>query len=257
VRRQIVGVCLLAVAGIAGAAIAETSLTAAVPSLPDTARVQFQSGTTAFVFWPAGRDSAPGMVVVHEWWGLNDQIRSVARRLSQEGYIAVVPDLYHGKVAGDSAYARQLSRGLDETRAVNDLGAAVRWLRAQPRLRRGRVGAIGFGMGGRLSQLLALKTPELSAAVMVCGRPETDPRRLAALRVPLQAHFGAEDHGISADQASALRTGIERSHIGDSVYVYPGAGVAFMNESDSSYHPDGARQAWARTLQFLQKRLKD
>jgi carboxymethylenebutenolidase len=213
-------------------------------------------GTGAFVAWPAGRDPAPGIVVVHEWWGLNTQIRTVARRLAKEGYVAIVPDLYHGKVADDPELAHELMRGLDENKAVTYLEAATAWLRAQPRVGKQRIGVVGFCMGGRFSQLLALHNPQLSAVVMFYGRPETAPETLAKLHAPLQAHFGAEDQGIGLDQTDALRAGLSKAGKPGEVYVYHGAGHAFMNDMRPSYHADASRLAWARTLQFFQKHLK-
>ncbi|MEK7329323.1 MAG: dienelactone hydrolase family protein, partial [Candidatus Eisenbacteria bacterium] len=246
--------CLALVAGTpraAGAAAASGIAAAAAPR-SDTSRVhlgQPESGTAAFVAWPASRAAAPAVIVIHEWWGLNGQIRSVARRLAQEGYVAIVPDLYHGKVAGDLEYAHELSRGLDENKALGDLDATLGWLRAQSRVDRRRIGVVGFCMGGRLSELFALHSPELAAAVMFYGRPESDPGKLAALKVPLQGHFGREDRGIGADQVEALRSSLARAGKAGDIYVYPGAGHAFMHEGRPSYHADAARQAWARTLQ--------
>jgi carboxymethylenebutenolidase len=225
----------------------------------DTARVRVgpaAAGTDAFVAWPAGRGTTPAVVLVHEWWGLNAQIRGVARRLAQEGYVTIVPDLYHGPVAGDAEMAHELSRGLDEERALADLESAVAWLRSQPRVGRGRIAVVGFCMGGRLGQLAALRNPSLAAAVMFYGRPETDPAKLAGLRVPLQGHFGGEDRGIGEDQVSALESGLRKAGRMAEIHTYHGAGHAFMHEGRSSYHADAARQAWARTLQFLQKHLK-
>lgn len=225
----------------------------------DTSRVQLgppETGTAAFVAWPANRAAAPAVIVIHEWWGLNGQIRSIARRLAQEGYVAIVPDLYHGQVAGDPEYAHELSRGLDEDKALGDLDAALGWLRTQSRVDRRRVGVVGFCMGGRLSELMALHSPELAAAVMFYGRPESDADKLATLKVPLQAHFGGEDRGIGADQVAALKAGLAKAGKTGDVYLYAGAGHAFMHEGRSSYHADAARQAWARTLQFFQKYLK-
>jgi carboxymethylenebutenolidase len=242
-----------------GAPAAAAAIAAAKPPRSDTSRVQLGepgAGTAAFVAWPARRLAAPAIIVVHEWWGLNGQIRGVARRLAAEGYVAVVPDLYHGKVAGDAEYAHELMRGLDEDRAIADLDAALEWLRAEPRVDRRRIGVLGFCMGGRLSHLMALHSPDLAAAAMFYGRPESNAARLATLKVPLQAHFGAEDRGIGADQVEALKAALTRGRKVGDVYVYPGAGHAFMNEGGPSYHADAARQAWARTLQFFQKYLK-
>ena len=262
---------LMASPGAAGAASRKpAAATAAVRSAnavpaaapaagPDTARVHIgpdSTGTTAFVAWPAAKGGAPAVIVVHEWWGLNGQIRTVARRLAQEGYVAIVPDLYHGPVADDPEFAHELSRGLDEDRAVQDLEAAAFWLHAQPMVSGKRIGVIGFCMGGRFSELLALNRPELSAAVMFYGRPETDPPKLAALQAPLQGHFGGEDRGIGPDQVAALKAGLAKAGKAGEIYVYPGAGHAFMHEGRDSYHADAAKQAWARTLQFLQKYLK-
>ena len=255
--------CLASIAALAPTAGAASTAAAAAPSSRsaggDTARVHLgppEGGTWAFVAWPAGKEQAPAIVVAHEWWGLNGQIRSLARRLAQEGYVTIVPDLYHGKVADDPEYAHELSRGLDEEKALVDLDAAATWLRSQPRVGKGRLGVVGFCMGGRISQLFALHSPEVSAAVMFYGRPETDPDRLKALKAPLQGHFGGEDRGIGQDQVDALRAGLTKAGKGVDIYSYPGAGHAFMNEARSSYHPDAARQAWARMLQFYQKYLK-
>ena len=250
--------CVMVAAGPgeARAAAAAKPVTAGAAGR-DTSRVRVgESGLEAFVAWPAGRDAAPAVVVVHERWGLNDQIRGVARRLAQEGYVAIVPDLYHGKVAGDPEYALELMRGLDEKKAVADLVTAAAWLRAQPRVQGQRLGVVGFCMGGRLSQLLSLSGTPIAAAVMFYGRPETDPGALAALQAPLLAHFGGEDRTIGADQVDALKAGLAKAGKAGDVYVYPGAGQAFMNEMRNSYHSDAARLAWARTLQFFQKHLK-
>ncbi len=221
----------------------------------DTARVRIHD-TDAFVVWPPGKGTAPAVIVVHEWWGLNSQIREVARKLGRQGYVAIVPDLYHGKVAGDAESAHELSRALDEAEALADLEAAVAWLRAQPRSAKGRIGVVGFCMGGSLSQSLALRSSQISAAVMFYGRPETDPAKLATLRAPLLGHFGAEDGGIAVARVEEMRGALAKAGKTAEIFVYPGAGHAFMHEGRPSYHPDAARQAWARTLAFLQKLLK-
>lgn len=243
--------CLFVLAGSDAAGAA----TAATDSGRDTSRVRL-GATTAYVAWPADKAEAPAVVVVHEGWGLNEQIRGIARRLAQEGYVAIVPDLYHGKVADDPELARELMRGLDETRAVVDLEAAVSWLRTQPRVGKRKIGVVGFGMGGRIGQLLALRSPQISGVVMFYGRPETDPAILARLAAPLLGHFGATDPGIGAGQTDALKAGLARAGKVGEVHIYAGAGNAFMNETRPSYHADASKLAWARTLQFFQKYLK-
>ena len=241
-----------------GTVLGPSLFPAAAPAA-DTARVQIgpaQGGTTAFVAWPASRDAAPAIIVVHEWWGVNGQIRNVARRLAQEGYVAIVPDLYRGRVADDAEYAHELSRGLDEKKAIGDLDATSAWLRTHRRVNRNRIGVVGFCMGGRLSELYALHRPDLAAAVMFYGQPEDDAGQIATLKVPLQGHFGEEDRGIGKDQVAALRGALAKAGKTADIHTYPGAGHAFMNEGRPSFHADAAKQAWARTLQFFQKHLK-
>jgi carboxymethylenebutenolidase len=231
----------------------------APPAGPDTALVHIgpaDEGTRAFVAWPQPRTGAPAIVVVHEWWGLNDQIRGLARRLSREGYVAIVPDLYHGQVASDPELAHELSRGLEDKAVFDDLDAAVDWLRQQPETKASRLGVIGFCMGGGLSQRVALRRTDLSAVVMFYGSPETAPEEIKKLGAPLLAHFGATDRGIPPGRADELRGALKNAGKTGDVYVYPGAGHGFMNETRPSYHPDAARQAWSRTLAFLQQHLK-
>jgi carboxymethylenebutenolidase len=225
----------------------------------DTSRVHLgpaAAGTGAFVAWPVGKGTAPAVIVIHEWWGLNEQIREVARRLARQGYVAIVPDLYHGKVADDPELAHTLSRGLDEELALVDLDGALLWLRAERRTAKSKAGVVGFCMGGRLSELFALHEPGMAAAVMFYGRPEANPQKLAALRVPLQGHFGAEDQGITPETVVAFRTALKSAGKNAEVFVYAGAGHAFMNEGRKSYHAESARQAWSRTLAFFQKHLR-
>ncbi|MBI5709287.1 MAG: dienelactone hydrolase family protein [Candidatus Eisenbacteria bacterium] len=149
-----------------------------------------------------------------------------------------------------------LTRGLDQEEAMGVLDGALGWLRAQPRAAKTRVGVVGFCMGGALAERWALRGGDLAAVVMFYGSPETDPARLAALRAPLQGHFGADDDGIPAKKVEELRGGLAAAGKTAEIFSYPGAGHAFMHEGRDSFRPDQARQAWARTLSFLQKHLK-
>jgi len=225
----------------------------------DTAFVHIgaaDAGAGAFVAWPVGDGQVPAVIVVHEWWGLDDGIRDVARKLARQGYAAIVPDLYHGKVASDAERAHELSRGLDNGEALDELDAASVWLRAQSRTAKTKLGVVGFCMGGGLAQQYALRNSELCAAVMFYGSPELDPTRLAALKVPLQGHFGVEDEGIPPARIDQFKAALAKAGKTADLYEYDGAGHAFMHEGRTSYRADAARQAWARTLAFLQKHLK-
>lgn len=241
------------------AAAGEAEASATPPAGVDTARVQLATQgheTAAFVAWPEGHGAVPAVVVEHEWWGLNGQIRDFARTLAHQGYAVIVPDLYHGKVADDPERAHILMRGLERDVAVGDLEAAIGWLRAQPRTAKSRVGTLGFCMGGGLSLALALASDQVDAAVMFYGTPDTDPADLANLRAPLMAHFGAEDEGITAERVQEFRNALGKAGKKAEIFTYAGAGHAFMNDTRPSYSPDAAKLAWARTLAFLQKHLK-
>ncbi|HYM81548.1 MAG TPA: dienelactone hydrolase family protein [Candidatus Limnocylindria bacterium] len=259
-RPLFVAILIAASAGLSvHPAVIKNSIAAKAPAGPDTARVHVgpaQGGTDAFVVWPVGKNPGPAVIVVHEWWGLNGQIRSTARRLAEQGYVAIVPDLYRGKVTSDPEQAHELLRGLDDERALADLDAAVAWLRAQPRVGKNRIGVVGFCAGGRLAQLMGLHSGEVAAVVVFYGTPETAPARLAKMRAPLQGHFGSEDQGIPANRVEELKAGLAKAGKSVDVNLYAGAGHAFMNDSRPSYHPDAARQAWARTLAFFQKHIK-
>ncbi len=230
-----------------------------VPATGDTSRVHIgpaAAGSEAFVAWPAGRDPAPAVVVLHEWWGLDAHIRDIAKRLAGQGYVAVVPDLYRGQLADDPERARALKQGLSDDDAFTLADGAVRWLRAEPRTAKSRVGVVGFCMGGALAERWALRGPGLAAVVMYYGSPVTDPDKLAPLEAPLQGHFGADDPSIPQAQVDSLRAGLAKAGKSVDIHVYPGAGHAFMHDGRDTYRPDAARQAWARTLAFLQEHLK-
>ena len=230
------------------------------PASPDTAYVHLgdaATGTGAFVAYPPTKDRAPAVIIGFEWWGLTGHMRAVARRLAREGgYVVIVPDLYHGKVADDPDQAHVLMRGLETDAANHDLDAAMAWLRASPKVK-GRIGVMGFCMGGGVALDFGLHNPDLSAVVMFYGHPNTDATALAALKAPVMAHFGQLDDGIPQAKIDAFSDAMKKAGRTLKVFTYPGAGHAFMNDTRPSYNPDAARQAWARTMEFFQKSLRD
>ena len=213
-------------------------------------------GVDVYVAWPVGTSKAPVVLIVQEWWGLVDQIKAVAQRMAKEGYVAIVPDLYHGKTAQTPEMAHELVRGLEDTRVFAELDAAAAWARSQSRSQNQRLGVMGFCVGGGITLRYALHNPGVSAAVMFYGPPETDPAKLASLKAPLQGHFGATDQGIPPDRVQVFREALKKAGKPAEIYVYPGAGHAFMHEGLPSYHADAAKLAWPRTLAFLQRHLR-
>ena len=210
----------------------------------------------AYVAWPVGTAKVPTVLIVQEWWGLDDHIKDIARRMSREGYLAIVPDLYHGKVAETPEVAHELVRGLEDTRVFAELATAAAWARSQQRSADGRMGIMGFCVGGGITLRYAIQDPKLSAAVMFYGPPESDPAKLATLKAPLQGHFGMLDQGIPPDHVDAMRAALKKAGKTADLYEYAGAGHAFMHDGRPSYHAESAKVAWARTLGFLQRYLK-
>src|SRR6266850_7852641 len=221
--------------------------------------VSLRSDATAlkgYLVKPEGKGPFPGVVVIQEWWGLNDQIKGVADRLASEGYVALAPDLYHGKLATDPEKAHELMRGVEEKVALGDLSAALDFLREQPEVGQGKVGSIGFCMGGGLALRLALSRSDLAGAVMFYGSPETDPEALKKAACPVLGLFGEEDQGIPRDKVDAMVSGLRQAGRDAEVHFYPKAGHAFFNETRPSYSPEAAADAWKRTLAFFQAQLK-
>jgi carboxymethylenebutenolidase len=190
----------------------------------------------------------PATIVVQEYWGLVPHIEEVCRRLAVEGFTAVAPDLYRGRLAEEPDEARKLSMELDRDRAVEDLRAVVGWL-----LDRGAssVGAVGFCLGGGLVWTLAHTEDRLGAAVAFYGLSEV---RGLRRRAPLLAHYGTEDR-FPPEQIEELRTKLASDGLPGEVVTYDGAPHAFFNDERDSYRPEAARTAWERTLAFLREHL--
>jgi len=196
-------------------------------------------------------------VVIQEWWGLNDFVKKKTDHFASEGYVALAPDLYRGKVATDPDTAHQLMRGLPEDRALRDLKGAVAYLRTRPDVDPKKIGVIGWCMGGGYSLSLALAEPTLAAGVLYYGRLLTDDATIASLQVPLLGNFGGQDQGIPPDSVRAFETKAKASSKSVDFKIYPDAGHAFASSLDPKvFRTEDARDADARTEKFLEKRLK-
>jgi carboxymethylenebutenolidase len=206
---------------------------------------------------PAGaRADLPGVVVVHEWWGLNDNVRAMTRRLAGEGYAALAVDMYGGEVAGTAEEARTLMLEVMEAReaGARNLRAAAEYLgeRGAP-----RVGVLGWCFGGGWALQSALFMPErVDAAVVYYGQPVTDRADLARLEAPLLGVFGGADRGIPAAQVRQMEAALKALGKDAEIVVYPGAAHAFANPSGQAYDARAAQDAWSRTTAFLARHLR-
>jgi len=211
---------------------------------------------------PAAAGFHAGVVIIHEWWGLNGQIKGVAERLAGEGYVVIVPDLFRGKLGTDAGWAYQLERELNESWAVDVIGAAADWLRTtasrvagRPRGQKMPVATLGFGMGGKLSLAAALEGKEIQAAVIFYGSVESGMEALRSLSVPLLGIFADEDHDIPREQVKAFETALKGAGKDATIIIYRGVGHSFFNETRPNYEKSGAKIAWERTVEFLKEKI--
>ncbi|HJZ52292.1 MAG TPA: dienelactone hydrolase family protein, partial [Candidatus Acidoferrales bacterium] len=163
---------------------------------PKTETVQFPSGKdtiSGFLAVPDKPGQHPALVVIHEWWGLNDWVKEQTEKLAAQGYVALAVDLYRGKAATDPSEAHELMRGLPQDRAIRDMQAAYAYLAARKDVKGDKIGSIGWCMGGGLSLQLAIHQPRLAACVVNYGSLPTDPNDIQQIMAPVLGNFGADD----------------------------------------------------------------
>ena len=227
----------------------------ASPSFAAGTMVEVKSGSEtiqAYLATPSGgAKGAPAIVVVQEWWGLTDWVKGIADRFAAQGYVAIAPDLYRGKVATTPELAHELSRGVPQERAIRDIRSADAYVSG---LGVKKTAVIGFCMGGGWAQRAALDKAPFDAAVMCYGPPESAPDKLKSMKGPLLGIFAGDDQGIGADQTGPLQVALAKyGKPGSAVHVYPGVGHAFLREKADS---DQAKAAWTEIDAFLVKTLK-
>jgi carboxymethylenebutenolidase len=204
----------------------------------------------------AAKGNLPALVVVHEWWGLNDNIRAMTRRLAGEGYQALAVDLYGGATADTPEAATKLMNGVMANRAPaeDNLKQAVAYLKGKGAP---RIGVIGWCFGGGWSLQTALLAPgDIKATVIYYGQLESDPAKLAVLKSPVIGFFGGADKSFPVDGVHAFEAQLKKQGLPAEVHIYDGAGHAFANSSGGNYKPEAAKDAWQRTMVFLAKYLK-
>jgi len=212
----------------------------------------------AYLSLPEGaKPPVPSVVVIHEWWGLNQHIKHWSDRLAEAGYAALAVDLYGGKVATTPDDAMKLMKAVDDEEALATLRAAFTYLGENAATKATERASIGWCFGGKWSLELALAEPELDAAVVYYGHVERNPERLAKLKAPLLAIFGNQDEAIPPKIVDEFEFGLEQA--GDKTYTIKryDAQHAFANPSGARYDDEAASAAWAEVRAFLKKELTD
>lgn len=222
--------------------------------------VSYKSGdetVQGILYTPAGKGPFPGLIVIHEWWGLNDWVKEQASKLADQGYAALAIDLYRGKVATTPEMAHEIMRGVPEDRAKRDLHAAFEFLASQPNVKKDRIGAIGWCMGGGYALDVALQEPTLAADVINYGHLATDPETLKKINAPILGIFGAQDKGITPEDVHKFEETMDKLGKKIDVKIYDDAGHAFENPNNKDgYRAADAADAWHRTVDFLAANLK-
>jgi carboxymethylenebutenolidase len=197
----------------------------------------------------------PAVIVIHEWWGLNENVRAMAERLAAEGYMVLAVDLFEGETADSPGVARQLMLKAVESpqHASSNIRQAYQFIETAGAP---SVASLGWCFGGGWSLNTAMLFPDdLDAAVIYYGQVTDDEDKLRPVNVPILGFFGAEDKGISVDSVKAFEQSLQRLRKEHELHIYPGAGHAFANPTGNNYKPEFAEDAWQRTLAFLQEKL--
>ena len=221
-------------------------------SLPST-----PGKASAYLAVPEGKGKHPGLIVIQEWWGLDDWIKQQTDRYAKEGYVAIAPDLYRGKSTSDPAVAHELSRGLPQDRAMADLKAAFRYLAGRKDVDPKRIGVIGWCMGGGIALDFTLAEPRIAATVINYGHLVTDPNTIAKIHAPILGNFGGDDQGIPPADVHAFESALNKAGKANDIKIYAGAGHAFMNRNNKSgYVKTAADDARTRIDAFLRRTLR-
>jgi len=197
----------------------------------------------------------PAVIVIHEWWGLNDNVRAMADRLAGEGYMVLAIDLYGGRTANTPAEARALMLGVveDPELARQNIRGAYQFLTTAGAP---RIGSLGWCFGGGWSLNTAQLFPDdLDASVIYYGRVTDDDEDLRPISAPILGLFAADDAGIKVESVEAFQAALRRLRKDHEIHIYPGVGHAFANPTGQNYNADAATDAWAKTIEFLGRHL--
>ncbi len=222
-----------------------------------TENVNYFENSFGFLAKPKKEGIYPAVIMIHEWWGLNDNIKEMTRSLAAEGYVVLAVDMF-GKVAKDANEARALSTEVRNNpgKAIQNLKSAVEYLKSQNNVNKNEIASMGWCFGGGMSLQLALNE-KLAATVIYYGNLETDKEKLKVIKWPVLGIFGEKDTSIPVESARKFDVALDELGIENEIYIYPNVGHAFANPSGANYAPEETKDAWEKTLSFLEKNLKN
>jgi carboxymethylenebutenolidase len=197
--------------------------------------------------------------MIHEWWGLNEDIKNQADILAREGYVVLAVDLYQGEVAATSDRSRELSSSVrnNPDSAIDNLQSAVNYVKSLQIVDGNRIASLGWCFGGDWSLQLAVNSSEdpLAATIVYYGRPVTDTASLSNIHWPILGIFGDQDQAIPVESVKQFAAALNASDVTNDIYLYKGVGHAFANPSGDNYAPKETADAWQKTIGFLKTNL--
>jgi carboxymethylenebutenolidase len=228
--------------------------------------VNYYDNTTGYLVYPEPSNNTqqqqellPAVIMIHEWWGLNEHIKNQADILAKEGYVVLAVDLYGGEIATDPNRAMELASSVrnNSASAVDNLQSAVNYIKSLEMVDGSRIASLGWCFGGDWSLQLALNSSEnpLAATVIYYGRPVTDTASLSSIDWPILGIFGDQDQAISVESVKQFTSALNASGITNEIYLYEGVGHAFANPSGDNYAPKETTDAWQKTMAFLKQYL--
>jgi carboxymethylenebutenolidase len=216
--------------------------------------VSYFDETQGFLAKPSEQGEFPAIVMIHEWWGLNENIKEMAEKLASHGYIVLAVDLYNNKVGTTAEEARQLITSFDSEVGVNNMNSAISYLETEYSAE--NIGSIGWCFGGGQSLNLAMNNSDLDATVMYYGQVSSDSESLSNISWPLLGIFAEKDQGIPVDSVKEFESYLEDLGIVHEIIIYPGVDHAFANPSGDRYAPEQSKDAWQKTVKFFNENLK-
>lgn len=230
------------------------------PQVVGPEAVSFPSGgqtVQGVMYRPEGPGPFPAIVVIHEWWGLNDWVKQQAQMFAEHGYVTLAVDLYRGQVATDPEMAHELMRALPQDRGVENLTSAVAYLKTQKDVKWDRIGAVGWCMGGGFALQLAIAEPSLRAVAINYGALDTDPAQLKKIHAAMLGNFGAQDRGITPQDVEAFSAEMKKLGHPVDFKEYADAGHAFQNPNNKAgYRAVDTADADRRMFTFFARTLK-
>ncbi|WP_420631997.1 dienelactone hydrolase family protein [Candidatus Leptofilum sp.] len=205
-----------------------------------------------YLAYQSGNEPRAAIIVIQEWWGLNDHIKDVARRLAAEGYVALAPDLYHGVVTTEPDEARKQAMALGREEAVAEIQAAIDYLKTEA-FTNGRFGITGFCMGGGLTLQTAANSPDVHAAVPFYGSP-LSASEAGQVTAPVLSFLGTRD-GIPASGYETMHAALTQAGVPNKFQLYDGTQHAFFNDTRASYDAEAAMDAWLQMLAWFETNL--